>query len=262
MRRLKIGDRLLRVRDEGEPPRGVRRPPLVCIHGAGASSVVWMDTVRRLSPRRRVVALDLPAHGQSDAWHPPSDVSVAMYADAVGTVCRALGIERAVLVGHSMGGQIALDAAARWPERVAGVFVVASAAKIAVGAGLLTTLDQDPARFPDRLRPLLWSPTTSRDLVDRWTGMMATADPTVTRADLLAVARFDGATAAARLRSPLYAIAGADDLMVPVATVRELVGAARGTQADLAIVPRAGHLPMLEQPDAYFSALDAFLSVL
>ena len=50
----------LRVRDEGEG----KRPPLVCVHGAGSSSVVWMDVVRRLSPQRRVVAPDLPGHGQ------------------------------------------------------------------------------------------------------------------------------------------------------------------------------------------------------
>jgi pimeloyl-ACP methyl ester carboxylesterase len=262
MRRLRIGDRLLRVRDEGEPPRGARRPPLVCIHGAGASSVVWMDTVRRLAPRRRVVAIDLPGHGQSDLWHPPSDVTIAMYADAVGTVCRALGIERAVLVGHSMGGQIALDAAARWPERVAGVFVVASAGAIAVGAGLLATLAEDPARFPEKLRPLLWSPSTPRDLVDRWTGLLSSAEAAITRADLVAVGAYDGLKAAARLRAPLFALAGADDLMVPPASVRDLVGVVRGAQADLAIVPRAGHLPMIEQPDAYFSALDAFLTVI
>ena len=74
MRRLKIGDKLLRVRDEGEG----KKTPLVCIHGAGGSSVIWMDTVRRLSPKRRVVAPDLPGHGQSDRWHPPDEVSIAM----------------------------------------------------------------------------------------------------------------------------------------------------------------------------------------
>ena len=63
MRRLKIGDRLLRVRDEGES----KKPPGLFIHGAGSSSVVWMDAVRRLQTRRRILAPDLPGHGGSQA---------------------------------------------------------------------------------------------------------------------------------------------------------------------------------------------------
>src|SRR3954468_1398381 len=117
MRRLRIGapndNRSLRVRDEGDG----KKSPLVCVHGAGSSSVVWMDVVRRLSPQRRVVALDLPGHGQSDRWHAPDAVTIAMYRDAVGTVCAQLKIERAILMGHSMGALVALDAAAAWPER-------------------------------------------------------------------------------------------------------------------------------------------------
>src|SRR5579859_1650259 len=117
MRRLHAGDRLIRVRDEGDS----KKPPLIFVHGAGASSVLWMDAVRRLQHQRRVLAPDLPGHGQSDPWHPAAEVSIAMYRDAVGTVCSLSKVERAILVGHSMGGLIALAAAAAWPERVAGV---------------------------------------------------------------------------------------------------------------------------------------------
>src|SRR5262249_18404040 len=99
MQRLRVGDRILRVRDEGES----KRPALVCGQGAGSSSVMWMEAVRGLSPQRGVVAPDLPGHGQSDRWHPPADVSIDMYRDAVGTMCSQLHIERAVLLGHSMG---------------------------------------------------------------------------------------------------------------------------------------------------------------
>src|SRR5205823_2618356 len=128
MRRLRIGDRILRVRDEGES----KTAPLVCIHGAGSSSVIFMNVVRRVSARRRVVAIDLPGHGQSDRWNAPSEISIDLYRDAVGTVCANLKIERAVLLGHSMGGLVALSAAAAWPERVAGLVLVNTGAKIPV----------------------------------------------------------------------------------------------------------------------------------
>src|SRR5438067_7498385 len=114
MTRLRIGDRLMRLRDEGEGPK----TPVVLVHGAGSSSVVWMDAVRRIAPRRRVIAPDLPGHGQSDRWHPPPEVSIAMYRDAVGTICAQIKIPKVILVGHSMGALVALGAAAAWPERV------------------------------------------------------------------------------------------------------------------------------------------------
>src|SRR5258706_8390447 len=142
MRRLRAGDRVVRVRDEGES----KKPPVVLVHGAGGSSVVWMDAVRRLQHRRRVIAPDLPGHGQSDRWHAVDDVSIAMYRDAIGTVCALLQVERAVLVGHSMGGMIALAAASAWPERVAGVVLIASGARIPVARRGFEVLERDFAR--------------------------------------------------------------------------------------------------------------------
>ncbi|HEY1584784.1 MAG TPA: alpha/beta fold hydrolase, partial [Polyangia bacterium] len=193
MRRLRIGDgndqRQLRVRDEGES----RRPPLVCVHGAGSSSVVWMDVVRRLSPERRVVAPDLPGHGQSDRWHPPDDVTIAMYRDAVGTVCAQLKIERAVLVGHSMGALIALAAAAAWPERVAGLILVNGGVRLPVAPEVFVKLTGDFTRFGKWLARVVWSPATPRDVIERWGTLAFTADQEITLADFRAVERYDGA---------------------------------------------------------------------
>src|SRR4051794_19481941 len=112
MRRLKIGDRIVRVRDEGDS----KKAPLVLIHGAGSSSVIWIDVLKRLAGRRRVIAIDLPGHGQSAPWH---ETSLDLYRDAVGTICATLGVKSALLVGHSMGGAVALKCALAWPERLA-----------------------------------------------------------------------------------------------------------------------------------------------
>src|SRR5438067_1018445 len=160
MRRLRIGtppnDKILRIRDEGES----KRPPLVCVHGAGGSSVMWMDVVRRLSPLRRVVAPDLPGHGQSQPWNPPDDVSIDMFRDAVGTVCAELKIDRAILVGHSMGTLVCLAAAAAWPERVAGLVLVNGGARIPVAPPVLVALSDDYTRFGKWMARSAWSPST------------------------------------------------------------------------------------------------------
>jgi pimeloyl-ACP methyl ester carboxylesterase len=252
MRRLRIGDRILRVRDEGED----KRPPLVCIHGAGSSSVMYMDVVRRVSPRRRVVAIDLPGHGQSDRWHPPAEVSIDMYRDAVGTVCANLQIARAVLVGHSMGTLIALAAAAAWPERVAGLVLVNGGVKVPVAPSLFARLDSDFARFGKWFSKLAWSPATPLDVVERWGAVALTADQEITTADFRAVERFDGNAMASRVRAPSLVLGGADDLLTPPKLTEEL---GRAIRAQTIVLPETGHMLMQEQPEQFFAQLDAFL---
>lgn len=253
MRRLRNGDRNLRVRDEGES----KRPPLVCVHGAGSSSVVWMEVVRRLSPRRRVVAPDLPGHGQSDRWHAPDDVSIAMYRDAVGTVCAQLSIERAILMGHSMGALVALDAAAAWPERVAGLVLVNGGVRLPVAPELLVKLTGDFTRFGKWLARVVWSPSTPRDVIERWGTIAFTADQEVTFADFRAVERYDGGSRAPKVRAPTLVLGGEDDLMTPPRLTRELAAAVPGARA--VVVPEAAHMLAQEQPERFFAELESFL---
>jgi pimeloyl-ACP methyl ester carboxylesterase len=255
MRRLRIGDRLLRLRDEGDGPK----TPVCLLHGAGSSSVVWMDAVKRIAPHRRVFAPDLPGHGQSDRWHPPPEVSVAMYRDAVGTVCASLKIPKCVLVGHSMGALIALHVAATWPERVAGLVLVGGGAKLAVGARVYERIQSDFAKFPEWMAKVAWSPSTPRERVERWAGISLTADQEITDADFRAVERFDGRESLARIATPTLIVCGADDLLTPPKLSEQLLAIA-GSR--LAVIPEAGHQVMLEQPDRFHSELDPFLAAI
>jgi 3-oxoadipate enol-lactonase len=256
MRRLKIGDRLLRVRDEGEG----KKPPLVFVHGAGSSSVVWMDVVKRLHPRRRVVAPDLPGHGQSDRWHPPDDVSIAMYRDAVGTICATLKIDKVVLVGHSMGGQIALACAAAWPERVAGLVLVGLGETIPVSPRTYEVLRNDFGNAGAWLTRVAWSPSTPRERVEKWQSLIFTAEQDIAIADFRAVERFSPDGVAEKVRCPTLVLAGSDDLLCQPHQVRALGRRIPG--ASVRFLERAGHLLMLELPDAFHAELDAFLTTL
>ena len=272
MRRLRIGDKTLRVRDEPEPaPDPARGPvPLVCLHGAGMSSVVWMDVVRRLAPARRVTAPDLPGHGQSASW--PGGSLIETYREAVGAVCQHLQLGRVVLVGHSLGGAVALACALAWPERVAALVLVNSAAELAVAPELLDTLARtlpgqaaaasEPGeawvdRLPGELAELFFSPATHKDVRERWQAVLLAATRQTVLADFQACGRFDVRERLGELKLPTLLVGGQDDLLVPPQALRAT--AERIAGAKLQLVPDTAHLTHLEQPEKFFGLLNEFL---
>lgn len=96
-------------------------PPLVLVHGMACGRRMWWHQVRHFRKRFRVVTLDLRGHGLSDAPADPAQYSEAIFTSDVIRLLDALGIDRAHLVGLSMGGGVALDAALKVPERFASV---------------------------------------------------------------------------------------------------------------------------------------------
>ena len=111
----------LRILEAGSGP-GV---PVVLLHGLGADLGGWMFTQPALAEGRRTIALDLPGHGGSDKDVGPGDP--ARFIDAIADALDRLGIDRAHLVGHSLGGAMAAGLARRQPERVAGLTLIAPA---------------------------------------------------------------------------------------------------------------------------------------
>ncbi len=111
----------LRYLEAGSGP-GV---PVVLLHGLGADLGGWMFTQPALAEGRRTIALDLPGHGGSDKDVGPGDP--ARFIDAIADALDRLGIDRAHLVGHSLGGAMAAGLARRQPERVAGLTLIAPA---------------------------------------------------------------------------------------------------------------------------------------
>jgi pyruvate dehydrogenase E2 component (dihydrolipoamide acetyltransferase) len=120
-REIEAGGRRLRYLEMGEGAG----TPIVMIHGFGADLNSWMFTQPVLSEDRRTIALDLPGHGGSIKDVGAGDPDTL--ADALDAAQQALGIERAHLVGHSMGGAIAALAALRHPERASSLTLIAAA---------------------------------------------------------------------------------------------------------------------------------------
>src|SRR5689334_18884371 len=99
-------------------------PAILLIHGIGDNSTTWSSVQSTLAQRFTVIAPDLLGHGLSDK--PRADYSVAAYANGMRDLLTVLGIERATLVGHSLGGGVAMQFAYQFPERTERLVLVAS----------------------------------------------------------------------------------------------------------------------------------------
>ena len=98
--------------------------PMVLIHGWGCDHTSLQTQAEYFSTTRRVVSVDLRGHGESDA--PAGDYTMASYAADIAWLCKALGLQKPIIVGHSMGGNILLELAARYPETPGSIVLIDS----------------------------------------------------------------------------------------------------------------------------------------
>jgi len=262
-RQVEIAGRRLNFAESGQGQRA-----FVLIHGMGGRWQHWLETIPTLARHGRVLAIDLPGFGRSEL--PVDGVSLDGYADTAAVLCRALSVDRAVILGHSMGGLIALLAAPRLANRIermtvtspfiglhgrqAGTSIVrlVSSLATAVGLGGLSTngnrpinqtfegngLTHDPARFARNKaiydsvpRLRLAGPTF------RWVRESFKAIKTVNDPDHLA-----------SIRIPTLILAAGADNIVPIAEVEELASHFRA--AELITIDHARH-EMFQESDIY-----------
>ena len=240
----------LRYRESGAGRPGA---PVVLIHGAGMSSAVWLGTMHRLARLRHVIALDLPGHGRSAGAPESVDGMVA----AVAELAQALALGRIILVGHSLGGLVALAYAHAHPDQVAGLALVTCAARLRVSPQIPTLLASAWASWPAFFAAAAHSPDTPADTRRRSAAIACAACQEQTLADFRAVAAFDGRPLLGSLRVPALVVAGEHDVLVSAAAAGKL---AAGLGVPLHVLPHSGHMPMHEQPDGLAEVLATFLT--
>jgi pimeloyl-ACP methyl ester carboxylesterase len=203
----------------------------------------------------RVVALDLPGHGPlGGRGHP----SVAAYQAWLDAVLIALADGPVVLAGHSMGGAIAQAEALARPERLAGLVLVGTGARLRVLARLVHLLRENPREGQRLIQDLSFAPGAPRECMELVDRVLRAGAPLVTLADYLACDRFDVRERLASMRTPTLVLAGVEDRLTPPAYGRFLAEAIPG--ARLVEIPAAGHFPQLEQPVAVNAAIREFLA--
>lgn len=274
---IRVLGRITRVLEAGEPSA---RDPVVMIHGVGGWAENWREVMGPIARTgRRAIAVDLPGFGESE---PAGRVSYfgardAFYPRFMTALLDELGITTAHLVGSSMGGAVAYMTAVTVPSRTRSLVLVASGglgADIALflrlatlpgvtalarlfgrpahGRAVLRTCFFDPARIPEALYAEA-EHYGFRSYPEFVRALRSGVTLRGVRADL----RRHWVAQAGRYRGPVLVVWGREDAVLPIGhldAAKELF-----PQAEVQVLERCGHLPMIERTDEYMAALAPFL---
>jgi 3-oxoadipate enol-lactonase len=241
--------------------------PLVFLHAFPLNRSMWTEQENALSSQVRVMTIDLRGHGESDAplWH----YSLDQAADDVCGLLDHLSIRHAIFVGLSMGGYIAFAFYRKYAERVKGLVLADTRAQADTDEGKRARFEmaqiayqRGPGAIADVMLPKLLSPGTIQtrpELVQRVRGMIEGNQVSGIAGDLMSMAeRPNSVPFLEQIRCPTQIIVGELDVPTPPADARLMVE--RIPHARLAIIPGAGHLSNLEQPDRFNEIVRAFVS--
>jgi pimeloyl-ACP methyl ester carboxylesterase len=246
--------------------------PLVMVHGFGGDKETWLLTAPLLRRKRGIVAIDLPGHGRSSDVDDADIATPRRHATAVLGVLDALAIPRAIIVGNSLGGGIALRIAADTPDRVAAMVLIAS-------TGPWSHATDEARSWAESDNPLI--PGASDAAMRAFMERVTEKPPAVPKAVIRYVtarrsARSErlrrlfghfiqarGAEAIpselAAIRAPTLVIHGERDRVIDVSSAHKL---ARGLPAStLYVLPGIGHVPQLEAPGRVARIIDRYLTL-
>lgn len=237
-------------------PVPTSRPPVVFLHGAGGTHQHWLYQVRDL-PGAATYALDLPGHGRSEG---SGSDSIAAYGDWLVAFLNEAKVDQAILVGHSMGGGLALDVALRYPDRIAGLGLVATGARLRVVPAILDGILQNPEAAVRLICDFAFGPEAPSEMVRLSRRQMNATLPEVLHGDFVACDAFDVMERLGEIAVPTLILCGTQDHLTPPKYSVYLRDQIRGATFNL--VEGAGHMVMVERPRSVSQALTTFLEKL
>ena len=267
--------------DSGPPSRaGDDGDPIILIHGLSSYMGFWEYQIPHLAERHRVLALDLPGYGASS--RPDAPCTPPWYAGVVGDWMDTLGIGRATLMGHSMGGQIAMTYALAHPARVGRMILSAPAGfeSFQLGAAAWTrsywnesrALHATEAVVRANFTTLVFNRTDEgvERLIQERVRMGKTPEfggtSVAVARSIVGMLDYPVRDRLGELTMPVLIVFGTDDHMIPNpifngGTTRSVAeaGMSRIPNATLVMVPGAGHTVHHDAPDTFNAAVDRFL---
>ncbi len=254
MREIVIASRRIFFKDI-QPSLKPPQAALVLIHGAGGSHLTWRRQFDALSERFRVIALDLPGHGLSEG---SGETAIGKYAEYVLELLESLGLSRVVLGGHSMGGAIALEIALSHPEKLGGLVLVGTGAKLRVLPAIFSVLKEDFNLAIENMAQFTFGPEAPEELLDEEKQLLAGNSSDLLVKDFTACDRFDVMGRVESIDLPALIICGTEDRLTPRKYSEYLHQ--RIANSELALFEGCGHMPMLEQSNKFNDCVSSFLT--
>lgn len=242
-------------------------PALLFLHGVGGRSADWCQVAQTLSARAAVLSWDARGYGDSDG---PLVARFADFADDLLGALDALGLQRVLALGHSMGGRILIEAACRAPERFAALMLCGT--QSAYLAHMTAEARDD---YLDTRRGMFEAGCVRPDAAERIVAQVLALDaPAALRlrvrqdvqalrpegylAALAASIGWDRRADLSRLTMPVTVVTGERDLVCPPAEAEAIAAAC--PRGDCIVLPGVGHMPNLEAPEAMTGLLAAFVA--
>lgn len=259
-------------------------PALLCSNGIGVSTFFWEPLAEALSDAYRVVQWDYRGHGKSDRLREPADISIETCADDLAAVMDALKIDRAVLLGHSMGSQVGFEFYRKYPGRVLALVPTLGTYRRAIETFFdrpeaVTVFEAARAlgtAFPEAILRLI-TPLFKSGAGDRIARALGIVHPTLCPHDLLVpyfehmttidlrsyftlatdMQRHDATQVLPQIRVPTLIVAGDRDRFCPLRLAHEMKSLIPG--AEMFVIRDGTHAALVEQPDLLHLRVRRFL---
>lgn len=227
---------------------------ILFVHGSGGDHTLWSYQIKGLRGAFSIAAVDLNGHGRSPFRE---GEGLATYTEDVLAVLERLS-GRALLVGHSLGGAIALNVALHHPERIGGLGLIGTGARLRVLPELLELLQRDFEAAVDLILDWAFAGEPEPQFLAKAREQMHKNGQKALLRDLLTCNSFDVMDQLDRIRVPTLVICGREDRLTPVKYSEYLRD--HIPNASLKVIEGAGHMVMLEQPEQLNQAIREFLT--
>jgi pimeloyl-ACP methyl ester carboxylesterase len=230
------------------------RETVLFIHGAGGGQYTWSYQKKFFEKQFNPIIIELPGHGESEG---EGEEEIGRYAEHVYAFLKALALPKVFLVGHSMGGAIVQTLSLTHPEVVKGIVLVGTGAKLKVLPVILDGIKNNFEETVHMINQFAYSRKAPSDLIEKGISMMMQCRPEVLYGDFLACNRFDIMKEIERINLPTLILCGDDDQLTPVKYSQFLHSRIKGSR--LEVLPNAGHMVMMESPQAFNEKIRKFI---
>jgi len=225
------------------------------IHGAGGGEYTWSAQKGFFEKRFHPIVIELPGHGTSGG---EGEEEIGRYAKHVYAFIKEMDLIKVSLVGHSMGGAIVQTLALNHPEAIQKVVLVGTGAKLRVLPLILNGIKNNFEETVRKITQFAYSRRASPDLIEKGISDLRRCRPEVLYGDFLACDRFDIMNEVEKIDLPTLVLCGDEDELTPVKYSQFLHSRIEGSK--LEVIPNAGHMVMIESPQAFNEKIGWFIS--